>query len=210
MNAFLNALYESFDRSRDLFSRSFGIDQLIGWLPEIKEQGTVGFSDPVWFSPGRGRVAWVQDTSSPNPLDASDSIAHEIAHNLGARHQSTYFITSSGGVIGVTDRCGSEDDSFFIVRLNFLENQVGKFVFSRGWLCFILLFHGFITRYHLSKINGIELSISAGKSEGSSSGVSIETKLSRVKGISFFIIHSTNGDCLAAKARSSTFIFIPD
>jgi hypothetical protein len=67
-------------------------DQLVGWLPRLEGASTLGTSDPKWLF-GQGRVAVIQDTQAAaggtdvvDFLDASHSVAHELAHNFGLQH----------------------------------------------------------------------------------------------------------------------------
>ncbi|MBI3209167.1 MAG: choice-of-anchor D domain-containing protein [Candidatus Solibacter usitatus] len=68
------------------------LDQLVGWVPVLPGVSILGSSDPVWGG-GQGHVVFIQDTQEAagadrviDFLDASNSLAHEIGHNLGLQH----------------------------------------------------------------------------------------------------------------------------
>jgi hypothetical protein len=74
------------------------IDQLVGWLPGGLPIETLGISDPRWagifcWSSCYGRVSWVREAA-----DYDNSLAHEVAHNLGRRHPN------------LDDSCDARDD----------------------------------------------------------------------------------------------------
>ncbi|MCB0073449.1 MAG: hypothetical protein KDE20_18395, partial [Caldilineaceae bacterium] len=70
-------------------------DQLVGWFMYIESVDTVGLANARWNCAFgcSGRVVWAMDTGV-----AEETLAHEIAHNLGARHTN------------LPDSCGSIDD----------------------------------------------------------------------------------------------------
>ncbi len=91
-------------RFYDLFAS--GYDQLAVWLPDLLTRinyRITGSSDPIWYTadPGKGRVSWQQDWTASDPLYPADTLAHEVAHNLGRRH--THRVDSCGARDPETD-----------------------------------------------------------------------------------------------------------
>ncbi|HSE64807.1 MAG TPA: choice-of-anchor D domain-containing protein [Thermoanaerobaculia bacterium] len=101
-NGDLNYLVSLLRRRYEMANDS-SIDQLVGWVPRIGGIAT-GQSDPLWCGTLRdrcgqpdggftGRVSYVMDrTSDPDVRGegkSANTLAHEIAHNLGLRHTNT-------------------------------------------------------------------------------------------------------------------------
>ena len=70
-------------------------DQLVGWFMNLESVDLLGLANARWHCAFgcSGRVAWAMDSGA-----AEETLAHEIAHNLGARHTN------------LPDSCGSIDD----------------------------------------------------------------------------------------------------
>jgi len=73
----------------DLLGATESYDQLVGWVAESTAAhhtaANIGWSDPLWDAPpGQGRATFVMDG-----WYGGESMAHELAHNLGRRHPNT-------------------------------------------------------------------------------------------------------------------------
>ena len=118
VRAFNGVLRQYYDliEPANLWIYSGRVDQLVAWFPAIPDLDVLGCSDPAWKG-GEGHVAFLQDTSQEDFLDASQSIAHEIAHNLTLRHPVAVndhgkpLYDAAGDLIPLPSTCGARDAS---------------------------------------------------------------------------------------------------